>query len=77
MVITDVEKFEIEKSMIIVDSHKKYLQYKNVKSDFDANKRLVEYSKTIRKNGVSVLGDIGAFPFEIGYRILLNMTIFT
>ena len=36
---------------------------KNVKSNYDANKILAEYAKTIRKNGVSVLGDMGAFPF--------------
>jgi hypothetical protein len=75
-VIIDVEKFEIEKSLIIVDSHKKYLQYKNVNSDFDANKRLVEYSKTIRKNGVSVLGDIGAFPFEDRIQELVEYELF-
>ena len=60
----DVERLENEKALVIVDSHKKYLNNKDIKSDYDANKRLVEYAKTIRKKGVSVLGDMGAFTFE-------------
>ncbi len=76
MAITDIEKFENENILVIVDSYKKYLQYKNVKSDYDANKILVEYAKTIRKNGVSVLGDIGAFPFENRTQELVEYELF-
>jgi MEDS: MEthanogen/methylotroph, DcmR Sensory domain len=76
MAITDVEKFENENTLVIVDSHKKYLHCKNVKSTFNANKRLVEYSKTIRKKGVSVLGDIGAFLFENRIQDLIKYELF-
>lgn len=65
-VIKDIVKLEKEKTLIIVDSFKKYLQQKdkdNVKADFDANRKLVKDAKSKRKNGVSVLGDIGSFPF--------------
>ena len=72
----DVEKFENEKALVIVDSHKKYLSNKNVNSDYDANKKLVEYTKTIRKHGVSVLGDIGAFPFENKTQDLIKYELF-
>jgi hypothetical protein len=74
--ITDVEKFEKEKALVIVDSSKKYLCHENVKSDYDSNKRLVDYAKTIRKNGVSVLGDLGAFPFENRIQDLVEYELF-
>jgi hypothetical protein len=54
-----------EKSLIIVDSLKKYFGNNNsLESDYDSNKNLVEYAKTIGKSGVSFLGDIGAFPYS-------------
>jgi hypothetical protein len=74
--ITDVERLENEMSLVIVDSHKKYQNNKNIKSDYDANKRLVKYAKTIRKNGVSVLGDMGAFPFENRIQDLVEYELF-
>jgi hypothetical protein len=37
---------------------------------------MVEYAKTIRKNGVSVLGDIGTFPFENKTQELVEYELF-
>jgi hypothetical protein len=65
----DVQKYEKEqKSLIIVDSLKKYLDSKanrifDVKSAVNANHILVDYAKSLNKKGVSILGDMGAFLF--------------
>lgn len=72
----DVEKSEDEKTLVIVDSYTKYLCYKNVKSIYDVSKRLVKYAKTNGKNGVSILGDIGAFPFKEKIQDLLEYELF-
>ena len=53
----DVEKWEKDKkSLIIVDSLKKYFGGESLESDYDSNKKLVDYAKTIGKSGVSILG---------------------
>ncbi len=52
----DVNWGENEKSLIIVDSLKKYFANESLESDNDSNKKLVEYVKTMGKSGVSTLG---------------------
>ena len=60
----DVEGLEREKVLVIVDSLKKYFaDGENVRSDLDANKKMVDHAKAIGKRGYSILGDIGAFPY--------------
>jgi hypothetical protein len=61
----NINKGEInEKSLIIVDSLKKYFDNGFLESDYDSNKNLVDYAKTNGKSGASFLGDIGAFPYS-------------
>lgn len=65
----DVQKHETnEKSLIIVDSLEKYLGKNAVTFDVNcllkSNQDLVEYGKELKKNGVSLLGDSGAFLYK-------------
>ncbi len=69
----NVEKWEKhEKSLMIIDSLKKYFGTESLESDYDANKKLVNYAKTMGKAGVSVLGDTGAFAFCHRIQDLVN-----
>jgi hypothetical protein len=69
----DIEKWEKdEKSLIIVDSLKKYFDSDSLESDYDSNKKLVDYAKAIGKSGVSVLGDTGVFPYKHRIEELVN-----
>jgi hypothetical protein len=64
----DIEKWENkEKALIIIDSLKKYFGSDSLESEYNSNKKLVDYAKRLGKSGVSILGDTGAFPFK--YRI--------
>ena len=47
--IKDLEKFEKERTLIIVDSLKKYQQDKDIKSIYNNSKILVELSKAIKR----------------------------
>lgn len=61
----DVKNLELEKSLVVVDSLKKYFaDNKNIRSDWNANKRMVELANTMGKNGYSILGDVGAFFYQ-------------
>lgn len=61
----NVKNLEQQKSLVVVDSLKKYfVDKKNVLSDWDANKRMVDLAKAMGKNGYSILGDVGAFFYE-------------
>ena len=58
----DIEKWERDKkSIIIVDSLKKYFGDESLDSDYDSNKKLVDYAKAIGKSGVSILADACCF----------------
>jgi hypothetical protein len=61
-----------EKSLMIVDSLKKYLGNDSLESDYDSNKNLVDYAKTNGKSGVPFIGDIGAFPYSCCLQDLLS-----
>ncbi|HET6590024.1 MAG TPA: MEDS domain-containing protein [Candidatus Nitrosocosmicus sp.] len=65
----DVNRYEKEeKSLIIVDSLENY--YDKATDTFDtqsilkANQKLVDYAKSLKKKGLSFLGDSGAFLFK-------------
>lgn len=73
----DVYKYEKEeKSLIIADSLENY--YDKVTKIFDiesilnANHKLVEYAKSLNKNGLSYLGDMGAFLFKNQIQSLID-----
>lgn len=69
----DIEKWEKEeKSLIIIDSLKKYSDNDSPESDNNFKKNLVESAKTMGKAGVSILTDIGAFPYKYHEEELLN-----
>ncbi|MBA2267220.1 MAG: hypothetical protein H0W19_02640 [Nitrosopumilus sp.] len=69
----DIEKWEkIEKSLMIVDSLKKYSDNDSPESDYSFNKNLVKYAKTNGKAGVSILTDTGAFPYKHRIQELVN-----
>jgi hypothetical protein len=63
----DVERLESEeKTLVIVDSFRKYFDHDEyVKFDLDVYKRMVDYAKTVGKSGCSILGDMGAFHYEV------------
>ena len=69
----DIEKWEKEeKSLIIIDSLKKYSDYDSPESDNNFNKNLVESAKTTGKAGVSILTDTGAFSYKHREEDLVN-----
>jgi hypothetical protein len=69
----DIEKWEkAEKSLIIVDSLKKYIGNVSPDSDYNYNKNLVEYAKAKGKSGVSIIADKGTFPFKQRIDTLVN-----
>ena len=54
----NVSKYEKEKGLVIIDSLKEYF---GAKPDMLFKRNLVNYAKQIGKNGLSIIGDIGAF----------------
>jgi hypothetical protein len=72
----DIEKWErAEKSLIIVDSSKKYIGNVSPDSDYDYNKHLVEYAKAMGKSGVSIIANKGTFPFKHRIDDLVNFEL--
>ena len=72
----NIEKWEkAEKSLIIVDSLKKYIGNVSPDSDYNYNKNLVEYAKTKGKSGVSIIADKGTFPFKQRIDDLINFEL--
>jgi hypothetical protein len=66
----DVRKFEKEQSLLIIDSIKGYFSTPEGLLPF-VNK-MVEYARTSDRNGVSVIGDMGAFFYYQKYGGLLD-----
>jgi len=57
----DVSKYEKEQSIIIIDSLEEYFGKKN---DMDFKRDIANHAKEKGKNGLLVLGDIGAYPYK-------------
>ena len=69
----EIDKIEKEeKTLLIADSLGKYIGQTNVESVWQASKDLVTYANELRKNGVSILGDMGSFIFEKRIRDLVD-----
>jgi MEDS: MEthanogen/methylotroph, DcmR Sensory domain len=66
----NVSKYEKEKALIIIDSLKEYFGQQPY--DMSFKKSLVSYAKQIGKNGLSILGDIGAYPHKSKYKDLVD-----
>jgi hypothetical protein len=65
----DVSKHEKEKSLIIIDSLEEYF---GKRSDMPFKTSLANHAKKIGKNGLSILGDIGAYPYKSKYEDLVR-----
>lgn len=69
----DIKKWENEKkSLIIIDSLKKYFDGEPIDTDYVSNKKLVDYAKTMGKTGASILGDYGVFLYKHRIQDLVN-----
>ena len=62
----DVRKYEKEQSLLIADSLKMYLGSQDKFMPFV--KQIVEYAKKSGKDGVTVMGDSGAFFYSQSYK---------
>ena len=67
--INDVSKHEKEKSLMIIDSLEEYF---GQQPDMDFKRSLVNYAKEKGKNGLSILGDIGAYPHKSLYKNIVD-----
>jgi hypothetical protein len=65
----NVSKYEKEKSLIIIDSLKEYF---GDQPDMPFKMSLVNHAKQIGKNGLSILGDIGAYPHKSKYKDIVD-----
>jgi hypothetical protein len=73
----DVQKYEKEeKSLIIIDSLENYYDRSadifDIESILRANHKLVGYAKSLNKNGLSYLGDMGAFIYKNQIQSLID-----
>ena len=65
----NVSEYEKEKGLVIIDSLK---QYFGAQPDMLFKRNLVNYAKQIVKNGLSIIGDIGAYPHKSKYNDLVD-----
>jgi MEDS: MEthanogen/methylotroph, DcmR Sensory domain len=65
----NVSKYEKEKMLIIIDSLKEYF---GNQPHMYFKKSLANYAKHIGKDGLSILGDIGAYHHKSKYKDLVN-----
>ena len=63
---------EEEKSLIIIDSLRGYLDHDSVESIWKNMEERVNYSEELGKKGVSILGDAGSFLFRHKIQGLLD-----
>jgi hypothetical protein len=64
----DVSEYEKEKTLVIIDSLEEYFGYQPLQY---LKKSLANYAK-MGKNGVSFLGDMGAYPYKSKYKQLVD-----
>ncbi|MGN6632492.1 MAG: MEDS domain-containing protein [Nitrososphaeraceae archaeon] len=65
----NVSKYEKEKGLVIIDSLKEYF---GSQPDMLFKKNLVNYAKQIGKNGLSIIGDIGAYTHKSKHNDLVD-----
>jgi hypothetical protein len=66
-----ISKHENEKALIIADSLERYFDEHNT-DDYTFKISLVDHAKKMRKNGLSILGDMGAFIHKSKDRELVD-----
>ena len=64
----DVPKREKEKSLIVIDSLEEYFG----KADMPYKKNLASHAEKMGRNGLSILGDIGAYPYKSKHKDLVD-----
>jgi hypothetical protein len=57
----NVSKYEKEKGLVIIDSLQEYF---GSQPDMLFKRNLVNYAKQTGKNGISIIGDMGAYPHQ-------------
>jgi hypothetical protein len=67
--MNDVSKHEKEGSLLIIDSLEEYF---GNQPDMTFKSNLANHAKEIGKNGLSILGDIGAYPHQSKHKDLVN-----
>ena len=65
----NVSKYEKEKRLVIIDSLR---QYFGAQPDMLFKRSLVNYAKQIGKNGLLIIGDIGAYPYKSRHNDLVD-----
>ena len=65
----DVSKYEKEKGLVIIDSLQEYF---GSQPDMLFKRNLVNYAKQTGKNGISIIGDIGAYPHKSKHNDLVD-----
>ena len=65
----DVSKHEREKSLIIIDPLQEYF---GQQPNMPFRRSLASYAKQIGKNGLSILGDAGAYPHQSKHKDLVD-----
>jgi hypothetical protein len=67
--MNSISKYENEKSLIIIDSLEEYF---GKQPDMPFKKDLAKHAKKIGKNGLSILGDIGAYPHQSKHKDIVD-----
>jgi len=67
--MNDISKREKEESLIIIDSLEEYF---GKQPDMPFKKDLAKHAKKIGKNGLSILGDIGAYPHQSKHKDIVD-----
>jgi len=65
----NVSKYEKEKGLVIIDSLKEFF---GSQPDMLFKRNLVSYAKQTGKNGISIIGDIGAYPHKSKHNDLVD-----
>jgi hypothetical protein len=65
----NVSKYEKTKELVIIDSLKEYF---GAKQDMPFKRSLVNYAKQVGKNGLSIIGDIGAYTHKSKHNELVD-----
>jgi MEDS: MEthanogen/methylotroph, DcmR Sensory domain len=65
----DISKYEKEESLIIIDSLEEYF---GRQPDMTFKRNLANHAKEIGKDGLSILGDVGAYPHRSKQKELVN-----
>ena len=66
----DIDKYEKEKTLIIIDSEKEY--FGHLPDDMGFKRSLANHAKQIGKDALSILGDIGAYPHRSKHKNLVD-----